>query len=34
MHHEDPAKLMPPGAGLSAEEICSVQKWIEAGAER
>jgi len=34
MHHEDPAKLMPPGARLSAEEICSVQKWIEAGAER
>jgi len=32
MNHSDPSLLMPPGSPLSAAEICSVQKWIEAGA--
>ena len=32
MHHADSSLLMPPGSPLSDAEICSVQKWIEAGA--
>jgi hypothetical protein len=34
LDHETPSLVMPPGAKLSAAEICSVRKWIEAGAQR
>jgi hypothetical protein len=34
LDHADPARVMPPGAKLSASEICSVRRWIEAGAQR
>ena len=34
MDHAEPARAMPPGAKLSANEICAVRKWIEAGALR
>jgi hypothetical protein len=34
MDHAEPARVMPPGAKLSANEICAVRRWIEAGALR
>lgn len=34
LDHQTPSRVMPPGAKLSAAEICSVRKWIEAGAQR
>lgn len=30
----DPTRRMPPGGALSAAELCVVQQWIGAGAER
>ena len=34
MDHAEPGRVMPPGAKLSANEICAVRRWIEAGAQR
>jgi len=30
----DPERLMPPGAPLSDEERCAIQRWIAEGAAR
>ena len=34
LHSEDPALLMPPGNPLSDAELCAIEQWIDAGAER
>jgi hypothetical protein len=31
---DDPTLLMPPGAGLSAPELCAIETWIANGASR
>ena len=31
---EDEALVMPPGDPLSDAELCAIEKWIDAGAER
>jgi hypothetical protein len=34
LRSEEPAEVMPPGAPLSEAEICAIEQWIDAGAER
>jgi hypothetical protein len=31
---DDPTQLMPPGARLSAPELCAIETWIANGASR
>ena len=34
LRSEEPAEVMPPGDPLSEAEICAIEQWIDAGAER